>query len=160
MKTPNPRICSRRGMALIEMMLAVVLMAAFGLVSAKLFHAVSHITADARPTPMPDRDVMRALKELRSDVWNAMELKVLNDKTLRIVRGGGQTVEWTLGVEGMTRRVTLRDKVQPPAAFPLVGGPSGFEPLPGGVRVGMPEKHTRGHEQMFSQLQLLKGGGR
>lgn len=148
---------SRRGIALIEMMLAVILLAAFSLVTAKLFHAVSLVSADAAPRPLPDRAVMRSLQSLRDDVWNAVEIKVVGDKELQLSHAFDRGVVWTIGAAGMKRVEVLRGQAGEAVDVAMAHVPTGFEPLPGGVRVTMPQAHLRGDERVFSQLQLFRG---
>lgn len=93
---------TRRGFVLIEMLAVLALLAAFGIVSAKLFTSLMRQMRTTAAAQSVAGRLDSALSTLRTDVWSATQLQA-QDTTL-ILTTGAHTVTWLADDKGNLSR--------------------------------------------------------
>ena len=91
----NRTACS--GFVLIEMMIALGLLAIVGLMAAQVFRSVSRAWHQAAVQQSAEMRLDQAVHQLRLDVWNASSMESPDPQTLRIHPADGPAIEWRLG---------------------------------------------------------------
>jgi hypothetical protein len=96
--------CARRGFALFEMLVLLILFAAFALVASKLYASVWRLMYNATQAQTSETRLNSALATLRRDVWNAERIAG-GDAKLTLSIAGTQPVVWSIASDGTwTRR--------------------------------------------------------
>ena len=166
----NARAPQRAGLILIEVMGLLILLAAFSLVSAQLFHAILSTTRHAQDVPRTEPRREELLARMRADVWTAMEVHIANERELILRLAGERSIFWRIVPEseeepGALRRTELLGTRQVSRElWSAADGsvPGRFERFGPAVRVNWPQSgtHRGALVDFYSQLNLMAGGGR
>lgn len=152
-----------KGIALIELVGVLVLLAVFSIVSAKLFYAIMRVSVEARHAPRPDRQREALEDQLRADAWTAIEMRAGGDDSLILRYAGDRSVIWRLqpAESALRRTAFLGQQAQDEQAWPQTSAPDRFENFGPGVRLHWSAQDQRGENplDLYSSLILLSGGG-
>ena len=103
MKTSrSPR--ARRGIMLIEMLVALILLSAFAVVATRLFYASYKLSAQAAEAHDANGIADLALWHLRTDAWAATKIESTIPQTALLTMPDGVTVTWTIEGKDLLRR--------------------------------------------------------
>lgn len=156
---------SRRGIMLMELMVALLLLSVFTLISTKLFNSLLNVTRDAKRVEIVDRRRSKLLEMIRADVENAMEINAVSGKELVLRMPLERSVFWRIDAEGASLERVELIALQEVAteSWDAVGGtlPNGFENREPGVRITWRKgAGDGGVVDLYSDLLRLEGTGR
>ena len=93
----------RRGFTIIEMLAALILLAAFFVVGGKLFYATFRTAQNVSQAQDAAASFDAALSVLRADVWSAHRIDVSNPQTVTLMLDGERRVSWTITATAASR---------------------------------------------------------
>ncbi len=146
---------NRRGFTVLEMLIAIGLMAFLGIVSQRLFVASFRAMQTARSADTSITRFDHAMRRLRADTWSSTQISA-DGLSATLKQSDGSSIAWRFTETGdLTRTdgaatLTWRD-VSRLTRFSADGPslvlhlPDGFSKRPGGIK-------------LISQLQLASGG--
>lgn len=150
------------GAALMELMVVLILLGVFMVISGQVFNSILHVTAESHDAPRPDREQESLIKQLRGDVWGAMEARVPNEGSLVLRYAGDKTVIWERSEgERFRRKSFIGQRVTEETECPAAGL-TRVEAFGPGVRLSFAQgKHRPASTvDLYSQLVQLQGGTR
>jgi prepilin-type N-terminal cleavage/methylation domain-containing protein len=156
------RTCGCRAFTLIEVLTALVLLAAFSLLAMRFLVSAMSMIKGAQQTHEATVRFDAATAALRADVWNGQRMTLSEGKRLTVVQDRGRTVEWRIDDQGTIHRVEREA-----GAMPGVSASREWKELGRGVsfEVDSPALVVRssgaaapaGEVRMVSQVQVAGG---
>ncbi len=113
----------RRGMMLYEVMIGVILMAAFATLAVEVIRSSLRVSRDASEAAGLNARFDGAVAQLRRDVWSAAKITAANPTTLNIEVPNAKPITWTVTKEAALVR-SLESERQ---AWPEVAAGITFE---------------------------------
>ena len=98
--TGRARRVRRRGIMLVEVLSAIILLAAFMIVSTQVLRTSLRAPQAGGDAAAGQARFDAALAQLRRDVWGAGKFEVIDPQTLRVERPGRPVVSWSVVEDG------------------------------------------------------------
>lgn len=94
----------RRGFSLVEILLALGLFAAVGVISAYAYHSTMRLAHESTTAHNALLSAGHCLSALERDVWGAAELASIEPGGVRLTDGLGRTITWAWNEDRLVRR--------------------------------------------------------
>jgi hypothetical protein len=103
MPRPMPSLTSRRGFLLVELLLTLILLAAFAAIATPVLRWSIRTLVAPPPAAVAGR-LDAAVGSLRRDVWGAVNLAAPSPHELQLTTADGRTVRWHVGPGELLQR--------------------------------------------------------
>lgn len=159
---PSACLLGRRGMTLIEVMLAIGVLATFFLVATALINASLRVPQEAADAHAAKARLDDALSHLRGDVWAAETVTVAEDGALVVRRPDGRAALWRVSSDGTWSRHAARvagGRLDDARTWPAIAPGATFSAAGPSLAVRFPRTPSDpgGEVRFVSQLRLSAG---
>lgn len=140
------------GFTLTEMLVILILLAAFAIVASRLFFTTMHLTMDSSDAQSAASAIDATLASLRADAWAAKQIDVPDPYIVKLTTPDGAIITWTIGEGDMTRSEGKAEQhLQSPPGIAFASEPAAIV-----VTVTDPQSPSgKGEIRMASQSAVL-----
>ena len=156
-RRPPGRSSPRRGILLLEMMIAIVLLSAFAIVATRLFFSSVKLSTQAAEARDATQRADLALWHLRTDAWTSTKIESTDAHTAVLTLSDNSTVTWTIEGKDLLRRAGEQNDrwlVTPSgeASFAIDGITLTFKTIDPKSRTGVDELSLPSQSKLIARL--------